>query len=365
MKSRIKGLEVKRCRGARCKKSNLKNIDSRSSAMKKFFRKLALVAGMIGMLAPLFPAQALTVSPLYVDYHLNPGDTVLDVVKVYNEGKTPDTFHVQLVNFTHLNNDESGTPEFYPATEKRDGTGLATWITVTDPNKTYTLQPNERTNVSIAINVPKNAQPGAHYGAVVMASGDAHPKGSEVGVSSKLGSLIFITVSGEIDERGRIAEFGFKEKKLWYNYRPVDFFLRFENGGNTNVRPTGNVFIKNWYGRQVASLKVNEAFGSVLPKSVRRFEFGWSNGANSDKKDFLSELGKEWKNFAFGKYTATLFLNYGAKSQLLSEERVFYVWPWRLMLIALVLLLVVLFVLRNMAKSHDRTVIKRYERRRK
>ena len=316
------------------------------------------------MLAPLFPAQAVTISPIFFDYHLNPGDTVLDVVKIYNGDPHPITFHVQVANFTYIKDDETGAPDFYPMSQKRDGAGLAEWVTVKDIGKTYVLQPNERTNVPFSITVPKNAQPGAHYGGILMVDGAAQ-KGGTVSVTSKVGSLIFINVSGEVTERGSIAEFGFKEKKLWYNYRPVDFFLRFENNGNANLRPVGNLFIKNWYGRQVASIPVNEKIGSVLPKSVRRFEFGWGNGNNSDKHGFLDEVGKEWHNFAFGKYTATLFLNYGSKSQILSQERVFYAWPWRLMLIALVLLLVVLFVLRNMAKSHDKAVIKRYERRRK
>ena len=333
--------------------------------MKKFFKKFIVVVGMLAMFAPLLPAQALTISPPYTDFRLNPGDTVLDVIKLYNEDPFPITFHPQIMSFTHLDNDESGTPSFYPPNERRDGTGLGQWITLTDKARSYTVQPSERANIPITITIPKNAQPGAHYGAVLMASGSEEQKGGQVGVTSKLGSLIFVNVSGEIDENARIAEFGFKEKKLWYNYRPVDFFLRFENNGNTNLRPAGNLFIKNWYGRQVASVKVNDPVGSTLPKSTRKYEFGWSSGQKSDKKGFVAEVLKEWHGFAFGKYKATLFLNYGSKNQILSQERVFYVWPWRLMLIALVLLLVVLFVLRNMAKSHDRTVINRYERRRK
>ena len=331
--------------------------------MKKFFTKFLAAVGMLAVFAPLVPAQALTLSPLYVDYHLNPGDTVLDVIKIYNGDPEPSTFHIQVANFANISNDETGVPDFYSSTENRNGTGLASWVKVTGGDQTFTLAPQERMNLPISITVPKNAQPGAHYGGVLMVAG-AKPKGGEVGITSKVGSLIFINVSGEVIDRASIAEFGFKEKKLWYNYRPVDFFVRFDNSGNTNLRPAGNLFIKNWYGRQVASIQVNEKLGSVLPKSIRRFEFGWGS-KNSDKHGFLDELGKEWHNFAFGKYTATLFLNYGSKNQVLSQERVFYAWPWRLMLIAAVLLLVVLFVLRTMGKSHDKAVIKRYERRRK
>ncbi len=333
--------------------------------MNKLVSKLAVIGATLAMLAPLVPANALTLSPPYIDYRLNPGDTSLDVLKVYNEDIFPMTFNVQVMNFTHIANEEMGSPEFYPATEKRDGTGMASWITSTSIGKTFTVQPKERLNIPFTITVPKGAQPGAHYGAILLASGDAKPAGNAVGVNSKLGELIFVTVSGDVDERGRITEFGFKEKKLWYNYRPVDFFLRFENDGNTNIRPAGNVFIKNWYGRQVAAVKVNEQFGSVLPKSVRRFEFGWSNGKNSEKTDFLSELTKEARNFGFGKYKATLFLNYGAKNQILSEERTFYVWPWRIMVIVGVGVVVLLVVQRARRKAYDKKLIARHERGRR
>ncbi len=330
--------------------------------MKKLFLKFATLCAAFSLLAPFSAARALSISPPYVDYRLNPGDTSLDKLRVYNEEKVPMTFHIEMMNFTH-SAEENGSPNFYPATEKRDGTELATWITSTETNKTYTLQPNEQTNIPFTITVPADAQPGAHYGAILLASGGATPKDKVVSVNSKIGELVFISVSGAADERGRIAEFGFQEPKSWHNYRPVDFFLRFENDGNTNIRPTGTLVIKNWYGRQVADLKVNEQLGSVLPKSLRRFEFGWGK-KNSDSTDFFSELKKEASNFAFGKYTATLLLHYGAKNQILSEERDFYVWPWRILVVGGDTLIVFVVLISLLKKSYDKRLIDRYQRKR-
>lgn len=332
--------------------------------MKKFLAKVAAVATVLVTLMPAMSAQALTISPPYVDYRLNPGDTVLDVVKVYNEDTAPNTFHVQVMNFTSIAGEETGTPTFYPATEKRDGTDLAKWITVTDPNKTYTLAPKERANIPIAINIPKDAQPGAHYGAVLMASGKADEKGGTVGVETKLGSLIFVNVSGDLNETGRILDFSFKDKKVWYNMLPIDFFMRFENDGNTNLRPAGNVFIKNWYGRQVASIKVNDQFGSVLPHSIRKFGFGWGAGKPKDG-GFFAQVANEWNNFGFGRYQATLFVNYGSNNQTLSEVRYFTVWPWRLMTLAGIALLVVILFFTVGMKGYNKAVIRRYERKMK
>lgn len=309
-------------------------------------------------LLPTLGAQAITISPPYYDYHLNPGDTVLDVIKVYNEDPFPLTFHPQLQNFSFKKGEEGGTPLFYPADQNPDGTALAPWITVSS-TATITLQPGERANVPFAINVPKeNAQPGSHFGAIMLASGAEGAEDGSIGISTKLGSLVFVTVSGDVKEQARIAEFGFKNPKLWYNYLPVDFFLRFEDYGNTHLRPTGNLFIKDWMGRQVAAIKVNPEFSSVLPNSIRRYEFGWKNPVSDPS---WSELQKEWHNFAFGKYKATLVLNYGQANQVLSDEREFTVWPWRLLSILCAAVIFILLLVTLLMRVYNKAVIRKYE----
>jgi hypothetical protein len=303
-------------------------------------------------------ADAVTISPPYFDYSLNPGDTVLDVIKVYNEDPYPITLYPQLMNFTATEGEEGGTPSFYPAGEDPYGTALAPWITV-DTDEPFTIQPNERANIPFAINVPKDgAQPGGHFGAVVLSTTPPEQKGGEVGIGQQIASLILVRVSGEVREIGAIAEFGFADKQVWYNYLPVDFFLRFENSGNTHLRPAGNLFIKNWYGRQVAAIKVNPEFGGVLPNSIRRFTFGWKHIVNPDG---TSDLWREWHNFALGKYTATLVVNYGSTNQILSDVRTFYVWPWRLMLIFGAVIAIVLILFWVLKAMYDRAVIKKYE----
>lgn len=312
---------------------------------------------MLALLVLPRGASAITISPPYFDYSLNPGDTVLDVIKVYNEDQFPITLYPIVQNFTFKEGDEQGTPEFYSAEEDPTGTALSKWVTVdTQP---ITIAPQQRANVQFAINVPaEKVQPGGHYGAIVLSSAPPEQKGGSVGIGQQIASLILVRVSGEVREVGNIAEFGFKKKQLWYNYLPVDFYLRFENAGNTHLRPTGNVFIKNMFGQQVAALKVNEGFTSVLPLSIRRYEFGWQHTANPEDK---SELWKEWHNFALGKYKATLVLNYGQQNQIVVEEREFTVWPWRLLAILGGAVLFIAVVSTLLMKAYNKAVIRKYE----
>ncbi len=305
---------------------------------------------------PSAGAKALTVSPPYFDYNLNPGDTVLDVIKLYNESPDPISVWPVLMNFT-ADDKEEGAPQFYEAGTDPYGTQLADWITV--DKKPIKIGPYERANVSFAINVPKDrAQPGGHFGAVMLSMQPPDAKAG-VGIGSQIAALILVNISGDVREVGSIAQFGFKDPKAWYNYLPVDFFLRFQNSGNTHLRPVGNLLIYDWIGRQVASIKVNQDFRSVLPQSIRRFEFGWQNTETDPK---WSGLEKEWRNFAFGKYKAVLVLNYGQKNQIVTDEREFTVWPWRLMLIGAGIVLVLFLIFKLIMKAYKKSIIKNYEK---
>jgi hypothetical protein len=312
-------------------------------------------------LVPAGNASALTISPPYFDYTLNPGDTMLDTIKLYNENTTTMTFYPTLRNFTYKSGDETGTPEFYPPDQNPDGTGLAQWIK-TDL-KPVTLEGGGRAQVSFAINVPKDqAQPGGHYGAILFSTAPPQADGS-VGLASQIGALILLRVSGDVKEDARLAEFGFANKQVWYNYRPIDMYVRVENDGNVHLRPTGDVFIKNWYGRQVATVKVNDEFSSVLPHSIRKYEFSWTGNAPlSTNGGFFAQLGNEWNNFGFGRYTAELVLTYGTHNQIIGDVRQFTIWPWRLMLVSGILLLVLIAFFTVGLKWYNRAVIKRYER---
>ncbi len=328
-----------------------------SSKFTSLLGVFALAAAMF--LAPAHGAKALTISPPTFDYTLNPGDTVLDVIKVYNESPEPLTVYPILQNFTS-NKEEGGEPQFYPADQNPDGTALAPWITV--EQTPITLEPSQRANLSFAINVPKEGvQPGGHYGAILLSTTPPTESG-KVGIASQLGVLLLVRINGDVKEIGTLPQFGFKHPQIWYNHLPVDFFIRFENDGNTHLRPTGNLFIKDWMGRQVAAIPVNEDFRSVLPNSIRRYEFGWKKLPNLEGKDFMSELKNEWRNFALGKYRAQLVLTYGSNNQILSEEREFTVWPWRILCIAGAGLVVLILLVTLLMKAYNRAVIRRYER---
>ncbi|MBN1584823.1 hypothetical protein JW899_00435 [Candidatus Uhrbacteria bacterium] len=324
--------------------------------MNKIFSRIGLSAiAMVAFCFLPFGAKALTISPPLIDHRLNPGDTVLETVKIYNEGEHPITVYPLLRNFT-AGDGENGEPQFVPPEVDDNGTGLAQWITM--DGQPLTIGPKQRTNLLLNMNVPRDAQPGGHYGAVVLST-DPPNNQRGVGVSQQMATLIMVRISGDVREVGSIAEFGFAKPKVWHNHLPIDMFFRFENSGNTHLRPTGNIFITNMWGRQVASVQANPDFGGVLPRSIRKFGLSWEK-EGFDEND--SGLKREWKNFGFGRYKAVLVLYYGNDNKMTAAETEFTVWPWRLMLLAAALLAFLSVLTAILSRMYRRKLIDRLER---
>lgn len=325
--------------------------------MRKVF--VSLLGAALGLLILPVASHAMTVSPPNYDYtSVNRGDVIMDVIKLTNEGDTELTVYPQVKNFTFTEGDEgSGTPRFYDADKDPYGTAIGRWVKM--ELNPITLPPGGRTNVPFAINVPGDANPGGHFGGVIFATQPPNEVNA-VNIGGQIGVLMMMRVEGDVKEAGVISEFGLKKPLPWYNYLPVDLFVRFENNGNVHLRPVGNVFVRDMTGRQVASLVVNENFRAALPGSIRRYDLSWAKTEGGENK---SGIWNEWNNFAFGKHTARLVLLYGADNKMLTSEVSFYVWPWRLMTICAGALLVLLFLLTVGKRAWERSIIRRYEGR--
>jgi hypothetical protein len=325
--------------------------------MKRNRILLASLLLAVGVFALKLPAQALTVSPPTYDYTLNPGDTIRDTIKLYNEGTTPLTVYPEIYNFTYTEGDEtSGTPSFYPADEVKNGFELGPWITTS--SQPVTLQPGERTSQDFTIAIPKNASPGSHFGSIQLKSAPSTGTGGPtVSLVGGTGILILVRINGAVDDTMAVTRFG--GDKLVYTSLPIDFHTRLENRGNIHLRPTGNIFVTNLFGQQVSTMTVNGDYRTILPKSPRRFDNTWVKHVLASN---ASEFTKEWRNFAFGRYQATLVLNYGPENKVITASYAFWVIPWMVLLIIVggIALLVLAFVFG--LKAYTKGVIRKYEK---
>ena len=196
-------------------------------------------------------------------------------------------------------------------------------------------------------------------------------EGGNVSIASKLGVLVLLKVTGEIEEGVGIIEFSAENERNFFSSLPVDFYFRFKNSGGDRVKPVGEITIKDAFGKIAAVLPVNESEGNVLPQSIRKFEASWEkiqkdkdgeideteieDNKNSEKKGFFQELKKERENFAFGKYTAELNLECGEEKTQASFS--FFIIPWRILSLSFLLLIIFSLLLVKGIKRYNRWVI--------
>lgn len=288
-----------------------------------------LVAFVVGPLVGLAPARALTVSPVKYEFEVAAGDTVTGSVRLVNEGSATETFYMEALDFKSADN--SGTPAFLDAgTSSRS---MASWIKFSQSS--VVLQPGGFANVNFTVSVPTTASPGGYYAGVLAGTSAPSTTGNAVGAVAKVGSLLIVTVAGPVVEKATLT--GFTSSAASGASLPVDFSATLQNSGTVHLKPAGVIRITNMWGGTSAVIPVNEDGGNVLPDSSRTFTASWSK---ADLDEDASELAKEWKNFGFGPYTATLIMNYGDANQVVSATTSFWVMPWMMVVLFIILLVV-------------------------
>lgn len=306
------------------------------------------------LLIPTSPASAqsadaasgLEISPALVEVNADKDNVYTIDIRVTNVTSSTLMFESFIDDFGAKN--ESGSPSILlePSTEPLP-TSIKTWAS---PIPSFTLAPGKAQGVKVTITIPANAQPGGHYG-VIRFTGYEGTEGSQtVGQVASAGTLVLINVSGAVKESLELASFTpTKNDKPAFLFEtgPIVFLSRFTNTGSVHVKPIGQIEVKDIFGNPVGTLPVNEAKGNVLPSSTRRFE---------------SDLDKTWM---FGQYTADISIAYGTTGQAIVKTISFWVIPWKLVLVGILIVVTLIYVLRKLIKRYNRYVIEKDKKSRK
>ena len=307
--------------------------------MKKInaiFMALCFVA--LGSIFLAGQVSALTLSPVRMEVAGNPGQTVKGNLVIINDLKTVQTYYSSFSNFEA--DGTSGVPVFTGAAQ-----GLATWISV--PSK-VDLQPGQQLNVPYAITIPSGATAGGYFAAIFWSTSPV-ALNSQVSVGSRTGTLVLLTVNGDIKINGAVSGFG--ANGGMFDTVPVNFTYTFGNAGSDRVVPQGSVNVKTLGLWTAASLTANGSQGNVLPNSNRTFNVAWGNDHNNG---FFAKVGKEWNNFHLGLYTADLSLSYG-QDKTAAASYTFFMFPWQLLLVLLIVILAVILIV----KKWDKWIVKK------
>ncbi|HCC04846.1 TPA: hypothetical protein DEP58_00895 [Patescibacteria group bacterium] len=256
---------------------------------------------------------SLTIAPPLFQINLQPGETWSSYITVVNNNQYDLSLFADPVLFRPSG--ESGSPVFItPTAESEESSTLAGWITV--PQEAFSIVREQTYKLPLTITVPNDAAPGGHYAAILIGNRSPEGRGVEgntVNVTSSIASLIFLSVSGDVIEKGQIRDFATEE--MVYDTATAKLSLRFENKGNVHLIPQGNIVIYNMFGKVRGTIPINQQkdYGNVLPNSVRKFSFTWE-----------SDTGL-WD---IGRYKAEATIGYGkdAKQSALATTY-FYVLP--------------------------------------
>ena len=252
--------------------------------------------------------QSLEVSPPSQDITGDPGKIITIKAKVINRNNTPNTVKVRLEDFT-AQGDEGQV-----ALVEEGPYSVTTWSTISPD--TFTLAPGEEKEITATVHIPKTAA-GGRYGSFVFSLiGGGKETGSVASLSQEIASLFLLRISGPVNEHLMFTGF---QAPQFSEYGPVPFNLTFKNDGNVHVKTFGLINVQNMFGQKVADVVVPGT--NVFPSATRIIH---------------AELDR---TFLFGPYTATAIMYYGVGNQTLTATTGFTVFPLKLAVITLLILI--------------------------
>jgi hypothetical protein len=318
-------------------------------------KRAALIAAFFGMLMCASTASALTLTPIRLEVRGDPGETLTETVTLINDKTTLGTFYSSYSNFEAQG--ETGTPTF--VAPKDD---IGTWMTAPE---SVVVPPNSEKTISFTINIPKNAAPGGHFGAIFFGTTPEKQEPGKVTIGAKLGVLVLLSVNGDVKQGGGLLGFNTIGHKFFYNTLPVTMEYRFKNDGGDRIKPAGSVSIRDTIFIPADKLNANPVEGNILPGSTRRFEINWQKHAEDQAyvspggfKGFLHTVSYQWQNFAIGLYSANMKITYDT-SGMAKKSVYFFVFPWQLVIVMIVIFIIVFFGGKKILKRYNNYIIRR------
>lgn len=289
------------------------------------------------------PGQGLEISPPVLELNANPGQTITVTLSLRDITSGPLVVTSKADDFGAK--DETGNPEILLDETGATRYSLKYWFPTLP---LLTLQSQQQQKISIPIVVPANAEPGGHYGVIRFTGLPPNISSTGVSLSASLGVLVLLRVAGTITEHLTDVQFFASQNghtSGFFEYGPITLSERIRNTGDVHVQPVGYVSVYDMFGRRIDKVPVSNPTHNILPDSIRRFD------------QTLSQ------RYLFGPYHASYTVVYGESKQQLSASMVFWVIPWRLIIIVLVALIALIFLIRTGIRRYNRYIIRRAGRR--
>ncbi len=279
--------------------------------LKKFLSFVTLVSIFLTFVAT---ASAVSISPNRKNYEVAPGEVIEDTIKITNTEAYPAITKITVLDL--IPDPASKNIQYVDVPQPR---GLLNWITI--PVTEKLLEPSESYAFEYTINVPKDVAAGSYNTELFGSASAPDESGTRVGVTSRAGALVNVTIEGDYIEDLKLEEFNLNAAQLQRGN--ITFDVNLKNDGTITEQPFGNLTIFNEKGEQVKGVHaIKKTFEeqSVVVERQDKIPFNVASLGivpNSTKNFQISWVDREATQ---GKYTAKLEVFYGADSLKLEDE---------------------------------------------
>ncbi len=277
----------------------------------------------------VLPVSATTVISPIVEMAVFPGETQKGFLKVYNE--TDQEITLQAVVKPFSISPGNNQPQNLLPSEKD---GYLSWFKLSQDE--LKLLPQQAAVVPFEVIAPTSAVPGGYY-AVIFWEEKYQANKSNLTLSGRVGTLVFLRVNGDLDESLAINKFGLKEERFFSFGLPFNFSAKLENIGNVHLWPKGEITLKNIFG-QTKKISFSDGKTAILPANTRQFETIFPGRIDTG---FLILAWEELQDLFFGPIRITATFNYGQPQKNIEQSFVLWVFPLK----AMILVVGIIFIL--------------------
>ena len=280
---------------------------------------------------------SITAIPPRLEVTVKTDNVITKTIKVRNESNSEKIINTNISDF--IVNDNNGTPIKIETNSDDNRWAASSWVQVSPTS--LKLKPGETKSLTVTVMPPKNALPGGHYVMILHTPENLSSLSSTgASVQTEVGTLMYITIPGKIKEDALIKDF---TAPKFSEFGPIDFNSIIQNLSDIHIKPAGNIAITNTFGLKTTNLQFNKDGINIFPGKTREIK---------------SQLDKKW---LFGRYKAQLNAVYGTTGTVATAALVFWVIPWRLLILVgtgLIIITVIILILNKKNSNKKETTEK-------
>lgn len=314
---------------------------------KKFLAPLICLVLLFATISPFASAQqpasasgsGLSISPTISEYTIKPGDAASVTITLKNITVDNVTAQGFVNDFTADNN--TGNPKILTNSTGPNPNSIKNFVFNLQDTP---LKKGEEKKIIIGLQIPKDAPPGAYYGILrfkAVPAGTNAPAPGQVALTASVGTIVLITVPGNIREQVQVAGIhiyrGGRDSTFFFG-PPNKIGVEVKNFGNGFEKPFGTVEIDTMFNKTVTTYQVNNPKqpGNILPNSTRIFTQN------------IKSINR------VGRYSVIASVSYGNGSQVVTLKKDFWYIPLWMAVAVLVILLVLIALTYRAYRRYNR-----------